>query len=336
MLSRASPRTVTAATANAGWMRGRSLLSCGPLDRDTTDAVSCGYGHTDAASTVAAAPRSRRAPTFQVHAVAVRDMAVSDSDFELVRIERTDHRADVVIDRPQKRNAMNPQVIAELTEAFERVSGTDGVRAVTLLGAGDVFCAGMDLEMMRERVEADSDAEHAFPDLLSAVEDCAQPVVAGIKRAGPAGAFELTLPCDLRVLGEAAKYGVIEVKLGTFPHGGATQRLPRLVGLSKAKEIVLTGEFIDPAEAHDIGLVHEVCPDGEVDARARALADDLCENAPLGLRNAKRALDAALETPLDEGLAMERSLGRELDDTADYREGFDARLEGREPEFRGE
>jgi len=263
-------------------------------------------------------------------------MAVTDDDLELVRVEHEGHRTDVIIDRPEKRNAMNPQVIAELTDAFERVSGADGVRAVTLLGEGDVFCAGMDLHMMRERVEADSDLDRgAFPDLLSAVESCEQPVVAGIKRAGPAGAFELTLPCDLRVLGEQAKYGVIEVQLGTFPHGGATQRLPRLVGLSKAKEIVLAGEFIDPEEAHDIGLVHEVCPDEAVDDRARALADDLCENAPLGLRNAKQALDAALETPLDEGLALERALGRELDDTADYREGFDARLEGREPEFQG-
>jgi enoyl-CoA hydratase/carnithine racemase len=258
-----------------------------------------------------------------------------DDDLELVRIETEGHRADVIIDRPDKRNAMNPQVIAELTTAFERVSGADGVRAVTLLGEGNVFCAGMDLDMMRERVEDDTDTEHEFSDLLSAVESCAQPVVAGIKRAGPAGAFELTLPCDLRVLGEEAKYGVLEVKLGTFPHGGATQRLPRLVGLSKAKEIVLTGDFVDPEEAHSIGLVHEVCPDAEVDSRARALADDLCENAPLGLRNAKQALDAALETPLDEGLALERALGRELDDTADYREGFDARLEGREPEFEG-
>jgi enoyl-CoA hydratase/carnithine racemase len=264
-------------------------------------------------------------------------MAVTADDLELVRIETDGHRADVVIDRPDKRNAMNPQVIAELTEAFERVSGADDVRAVTLLGEGPVFCAGMDLNMMRNRVEEDSDLDReAFPKLLDAVASCEQPVVAGIKRAGPAGAFELTLPCDLRVLGEEAKYGVIEVQLGTFPHGGATQRLPRLVGLSKAKEIVLTGEFIDPEEAHDIGLVHEVCPDEAVDEQARALADDLCENAPLGLRNAKQALAAALETPLDEGLALERALGRELDDTADYREGFDARLEGREPEFEGE
>jgi enoyl-CoA hydratase/carnithine racemase len=263
-------------------------------------------------------------------------MAVTADDLELVRIETEGHRADVIIDRPDKRNAMNPQVIAELTTAFERVSGADGIRAVTLLGAGDVFCAGMDLRMMRERVEEESGIEHGFADLLAAVDSCAQPVVAGIKRAGPAGAFELTLPCDLRVLGAEAKYGVLEVQLGTFPHGGATQRLPRLVGLSKAKEIVLTGEFVDPEAAETMGLVHEVCPDEEVDAQARALADDLCENAPLGLQNAKQALNAALETPLDEGLALERALGRELDDTADYREGFDARLEGREPEFQGE
>ncbi|MFB6205612.1 MAG: enoyl-CoA hydratase/isomerase family protein [Haloglomus sp.] len=264
-------------------------------------------------------------------------MALTAEDLDMVRIETEAHRADVIIDRPEKRNAMNTAVIEDLTTAFERVSGADGVRAVTLLGAGDVFCAGMDLEMMRERGEADGDLDRdAFPGLLEAVDSCEQPVVAGIKRAGPAGAFELTLPCDLRVLGEAAKYGVIEVQLGTFPHGGATQRLPRLVGLSKAKEIVLTGEFIDPQAAHDMGLVHDVCPDEAVDERARELADDLCENAPLGLRNAKRALAAALETPLDEGLELERALGEELYDTADYREGFAARLEGREPEFQGE
>lgn len=261
---------------------------------------------------------------------------LADDDLEHTRIETDGHRVDVIIDRPEKRNAMSPEVIRNLTTAFERVSGADGVRAVTLLGAGEVFCAGMDLEMMRDRGDDASEVDAPpFPELLETIDTCARPVVAGIKRAGPAGAFELTLPTDLRVLGENAKYGVIEVQLGTFPHGGATQRLPRLVGLSKAKEIVLTGEFVDPAEAERIGLVHEVCPDEAVDERARALADDLCTNAPLGLENAKLALNAALETPLDEGLAYERALGQQLDDTHDYTEGFTARLEGREPEFEG-
>jgi enoyl-CoA hydratase/carnithine racemase len=270
----------------------------------------------------------------------VRDGAVGGVESTgggLASIEWNEPRADVYLSRPEKRNAMTVQLVQDLTAAFRTVSDADDARAVTLLGEGPVFRAGMDLEMMRERTDPDSDVERdVFPDLLAAVESMRQPVVAGIKRAAPAGTFELTLPCDFRVLGREAKYGVIEVKLGTFPHGGATQRLPRLVGLSRAGELVLTGEFVDPEEVRDCGLVHEIRDDGAVDGRARVLADRLCANAPLGLRNAKRALDAAMETPLEAGLELERSLGRELNDTHDYREGFDARLEDREPEFRGE
>jgi len=254
----------------------------------------------------------------------------------LAGIDVNGPRADVYLSRPDKRNAMNEDLMRDLTAAFEQVGADDDVRAATLLGEGPVFCAGMDLHMMRKRVEEDSDVERdVFPDLLAAIESARQPVVAGVKTAAPAGAFELTLLCDFRVLGREATYGVIEVKLGTFPHGGATQRLPRLVGLSKAKELVLTGEFIDPEEALDCGLVHEVCAPDEVDERAKAFADRLCENAPLGLRNAKQALNAAMETPLQQGLEYERSLGRELDDTRDYREGFEARIEDRDPEFEG-
>lgn len=261
---------------------------------------------------------------------------MEEMDNGLAYVEREGPRADVVIDRPEKRNAMTVAVMRDLTRAFEAVAADPDVRAVTLLGEGPVFCAGMDLHMMRERGETDAGVEwDVFPELLGAVEDTPQPVVVGIKGAAPAGAFELTLPADFRLIGADATYGVIEVTLGTFPHGGATQRLPRLVGLGKAKELVLTGEFIDPQEARACGLVTEVVESGAVDDRARAFADDLSENAPLGMRNAKSALDAALETPLDEGLRLERSLGRELDDTRDYREGFEARIEGREPEFEG-
>jgi enoyl-CoA hydratase/3-hydroxyacyl-CoA dehydrogenase len=255
----------------------------------------------------------------------------------LAAIDWNDHRADIYLSRPEKRNAMTVPLIRDLTAAFERVDADPDVRAVTLLGEGPVLSAGMDLEMMRDRVEPDAEIDiGVFPELLETIETTRQPVVAGIKRAAPAGAFELTLPCDFRIIGRNANYGLLEVALGTFPHGGGTQRLPRLVGLSKAKEIVLTGEFVDPEDAADMGLVHEVVDDDAVDDRAKAFADDLCENAPLGLQNGKRALNAALEMPLEQGLAYERRLGRDLDDTHDYREGFEARLEGRDPEFRGE
>jgi enoyl-CoA hydratase/carnithine racemase len=255
----------------------------------------------------------------------------------LAKVETDGYRADIYLSRPEKRNAMTTDLIRDLTAAFERVDTRDDIRAVTLLGEGPVFCAGMDLRMMRDRVKPGAGIERGlFPGLLEAIETTRQPVVAGIKRAAPAGAFELTLPCDFRVLGADTTYGVIEVKLGTFPHGGATQRLPRLVGLSKAKEIVMTGEFIPPEEARECGLVHEVCETDSVDERAQALADDLCENAPLGLERAKEALNAALDMPLERGLELEYALGQELDDTHDYREGFEARLEDRDPEFRGE
>lgn len=254
----------------------------------------------------------------------------------LVRVETDGQRTDVIIDRPEKRNAINEGVIDDLTDAFNEVDRMEDIRAVTLLGEGAVFCAGMDLQMMRNRVESpDQFDREAFPRLLESIESCRVPTVVGIKTAAPAGAFELTLPFDFRIIGADAHYGVIEVTLGTFPHGGATQRLPRLVGLAKAKELVLTGEFIDPKEARQHGLVTEVVEPDHVDERTHSFADELTENAPLGMERAKQALNAAPEIPLDEGLQLERALGRELDSTDDYREGFEARIESRSPSFEG-
>jgi enoyl-CoA hydratase/carnithine racemase len=248
------------------------------------------------------------------------------------------YRADVVLNRPDKRNAMNESLLCDLKAALEEVETNEDVRAMALLGEGNVFCAGMDLEMMRDRGDSeDPSLEVSLDDIACFIDEMSVPSVAGIKRAAIAGAFELVLPIDFRVIDQNARYGVIEVRLGTFPHGGATQRLPRLVGLSKAKELVLTGEYIDPEEAEQIGLVHEVVEnDDDVDDQARAWADRLTENAPLGMKKARQMLNSALEMPLDEGLALESALGEQTVDTHDYAEGFTARLEDREPEFRGE
>lgn len=254
----------------------------------------------------------------------------------LAGIEYDGHRADLFLNRPDKRNAMNRALIADLTEAVERVDADDDVRAVTLLGRGDVFSAGMDLDMMYESSEAaHRDIHRELTGLMDAIDDLSKPSVAGIKRAAPAGAFELTLPADFRILGEDARYGVIEVELGVFPHAGTTQRLPRLVGLARAKQMVLTAEFIDPAEADRIDLVTETCPDDEVDDRARELADELCEKAPLGLQRALEAFGHAFDVPLDDGLDIEHYLAMDLYGTEDRKEGFGALLEGRDPEFEG-
>ncbi|MDS0477023.1 enoyl-CoA hydratase/isomerase family protein [Natrinema sp. 1APR25-10V2] len=253
-----------------------------------------------------------------------------------VRIEHDGHRADVIIARPEKRNAMNEATVADLTAAIENVDADDDVRAATLLGEGSVFCAGFQLEMMHAKDVADHDEFHrAFRELLDTIDETTTPIVAGIKGAGIAGGFELTLPADLRVLGEEAKYGIIEVNLGIFPHQGSTQRLPRIVGLGKAKELVLTGDYIDPEEAAQCNLVTDVVPEAEVDDRARELADELTEKAPLGLENALEAFQATFDVPLEDGLSTEHRLAMQVYGTRDRKEGFEAQLEGRDAEFEG-
>lgn len=254
-----------------------------------------------------------------------------------VKLDIDGHRADVVLNRPDKRNALTEAVMSDLIEALETADAADGVRAVALLGEGPVLCAGMDLEMMHERGEAGrADLDPGIEDVTATIDELSVPSVAGIKGAAVAGGFELVLPMDFRVIDADAAYGVIEVRLGTFPSGGSTQRLPRLVGLSKAKEIVLTGDLLDPAEAERIGLVHELVEDAEdVDDHTRQLADGLAANAPLGMARARRMLNQALDVPLNAGLDLERELGKALVHTDDYSEGFTARLEDREPEFQG-
>ena len=254
-----------------------------------------------------------------------------------VKLEIADNRAEVRLNRPEKRNAMNEALLTDLRAALEAVENNDDVRAMVFLGEGPVFCAGMDLEMMRDRGEGDNpEMETSLDDVTHFIDDMSVPSVAGIEGAAVAGAFELVLPVDFRVIDRDANYGLLEVNLGVFPSGGATQRLPRMIGLSKAKELVLTGELIDPEEAADCNLVHEVVDDADdVGARAREWADNLAENAPLGMKHARQMLNSALDMPLSEGLELEAARGQQLVDTDDYTEGFTARLEGREPEFEG-
>jgi enoyl-CoA hydratase/carnithine racemase len=255
----------------------------------------------------------------------------------LVKVDVDGHRADVVLNRPEKRNAMNRALLSDLLQAIEEVQEDTEVRAMTLLGEGPVFSAGMDLEMMRDRGEqgavGSDEATGGLRKVTDALADSRVPVVAGLKRAAPAGAFELSLPADFRVISEDAQYGVIEVTLGMFPTGGAPSRLARLVGLGKAKEMVLSGEFIDPEEAKQFGLVNEVCEAEDVDERARAWADKLAKNAPLGMERARKVLNSTLQMPLEESLDYESALGDPLTETDDYTEGFTARIEDREPEF---
>jgi enoyl-CoA hydratase/carnithine racemase len=254
-----------------------------------------------------------------------------------VAVSFENHRADVLLDRPEKRNAMDLTVIDDLRAAVETVDDRDDVRVMTLLGNGPVFSAGMDLELM---AEADMDGHQAIYDglrgLFDGIADLAIPTVVGVEKAAIAGAFELTLPFDFRILGADAAYGLKETKLGIFPFGGGTQRLPRLIGLAKAKELVMQSDRIDPEAAERIGLVNEVVEPGTVDERTREYADDLATRAPMGMTRAKECLNSAFDVTLEDGLDMEYERSRDVWDSDDHREGFAAMLEDREPEFEGQ
>jgi enoyl-CoA hydratase len=257
-------------------------------------------------------------------------------DSEGVYVETDGHRADVVLDRPEKRNAMDLSVLEALREAFEAVDADDEVRAVVVRGEGPVFCGGLDLAMLTEFEGEEHREIHAgLRGVLDAIDGMTTPTVAAIHGAGIAGGFELTLPCDFRVLGAEATYGVTEVKNGSFPSGGSTQRLPRLVGLARAKEIVLMGDFVDPEDAAEMGLVTEVVDPDEVQARATELAEELATRAPLGIEQALTGFQHAFDVPLERGLDVESYLARDLYDTRDRAEGYQARREGREPEWEG-
>lgn len=255
-------------------------------------------------------------------------------DSDTVSVDTDGHRADVVLNRPEKRNAMNLEVLTALRIAVERVDAHDDVRAAVLRGEGPVFCGGLDLEMLTS-FEGDEHREiHAgLRGALDAIDHATTPFVAAIHGAGIAGGFELTLPCDFRILGSEAAYGVTEVKNGSFPSGGSTQRLPRLVGLARAKEIVLTGDFVDPEDAVEMGLVTEVVDPDEVRERATELADELTTRAPLGVEQALTAFQHAFDDSLERGLDVESYLARDLYDSRDRAEGYSARREGREPEW---
>ncbi|WP_246987109.1 enoyl-CoA hydratase/isomerase family protein [Halorientalis marina] len=250
------------------------------------------------------------------------------------------HRADVWLNRPDKRNAMNQQVIADLHAAIDEVAAVredEDIRAMTLLGKGPVFCAGMDLNLMHEADAAVRDEFSAEANtLIDDIEALPVPTVAGVKASAIAGAFELTLPADFRVIDAEATYGLRETKLGIFPFFGSTQRLPRMIGLSRAKDLVLRSDLVDPEEAERMGLVHEVVEPGTVDEEAKSLADELATRAPLGMARAKECLHAAFDTPVTEGAELEDELVSEIWDTHDRREGFAAALEDREPEFERE
>ncbi len=217
----------------------------------------------------------------------------------------------VVLNRPEKRNAMNQALLVELAGALRAAGDEDSVHCVVLRGEGPVFSAGVDLgELMSFAGEPSMlrPFRNVFLDCANLCEQILKPVVCQIHRACFGGALEVALGCDLRIASSDTKLGLPEVKFGIIPDVGGSSRLPAVVGLGRAKELIMTGATIDAAEAHHIGLVNRVVPADELEAATQALVDELLANSPIAVGRAKRVMDASARPALAQTLEMEVSV----------------------------
>ncbi len=249
--------------------------------------------------------------------------------YDTLLVESDGRLAVVTFNRPEKRNAINQTMVNELHDVLDGFVADGDVQGCIFTGSGDkAFIGGADIAQLRER-DSDEALRTINASLFNKIEALPFPTIAAVKGYCLGGGCELSMCCDLRVAGESAKFGQPEVALGIIPAAGGTQRLPRLVGLGVAKDLVFTGRIIDAAEAHRIGLVNRVVADDDVLDGAKELAQAILKQGPLAVRLAKMALNASSRTGQDAGLLIEQIAQAVLFDSADKRERMTAFLEKR-------
>jgi enoyl-CoA hydratase len=251
--------------------------------------------------------------------------------------ELTDGIARITVNRPDKLNALNAIVFAELEDAVTRVETDSAVHGVIVTGAGSkAFVAGADIKELAVQSPIEGKVRSATGQaVFRRLEQCGKPVVAAVNGFALGGGCELAMACHLRVASEQAKFGQPEVKLGIGPGYGGTVRLPRLVGKGRALELLLTGRTIDAEEALRIGLVNRVVPADRLFAETEALLRSILENGPLAIRACLEAVDAGSDMGTDEALLLEANQFGLLSATADMKEGTKAFLEKRTAAFKG-
>ncbi len=258
-------------------------------------------------------------------------------NYATLQISEADGIHTITLNRPQRRNALNPQLIAELTHALGEASGCNcGV--VVLTGAGTAFCSGMDLENLRamsdqrpedQRVDAESTMR-----LMRRLYEMTKPTIAAVNGPAIAGGTGLATLCDFTLAAPEAKFGYTEVKIGFIP-AIVSVFLLEMIGEKKARTLLLSGKVLDAQEALSIGLVTEVVPEGELMARAHALALTLLKNSPESMSGVKMLLSSYAKDRLDRDLARAMRWNEKIRNSADFREGLTAFLEKREPVWPG-
>jgi enoyl-CoA hydratase/carnithine racemase len=254
-----------------------------------------------------------------------------------VLLDRQGHIATLTLNRPDALNAINADLVRDLRTACQQLEADEQVWVVLVRGAGErAFCAGADLKERRdmgvhETQKLRTELVRAFRGLNA----LPMPTIAAVHGWALGGGFELALCCDLIVAADDARFGLTEVTLGIIPGGGGTQLLPRLVGKSRAKLLIYSGRRIEAAEAEQLGIAVRIVPRAELESAAMALAEEIAGNAPISLRQAKKAIDGGYHLDLDTAFAFEAELYNATLLSEDRLEGLRAFAERRKPEYQG-
>ncbi|HIC1021287.1 2,3-dehydroadipyl-CoA hydratase PaaF [Klebsiella pneumoniae] len=249
-------------------------------------------------------------------------------------IHRHGRVLQLTLNRPQARNALNNALLTQIAEALEAAAVDDSVGVCVISGNARFFAAGADLNEMAEK-DLPATLDDIRPPLWGRIDAFTKPLIASVNGYALGAGCELALLCDLIVAGDNARFGLPEITLGIMPGAGGTQRLIRSVGKALASRMVLSGESIDARQAQQAGLVSDIHPAALTDEYALKLATTIARHSPLALRAAKQSLRLSQEVSLQAGLQQERQLFSLLSATEDRREGIDAFLQKRTPEFKG-
>ncbi|MDM9559349.1 enoyl-CoA hydratase/isomerase family protein [Bordetella petrii] len=255
-----------------------------------------------------------------------------------ILFEVQDHIATITLNRPEAMNSIDPATRGELHEVWKRIKHDDAIRVAILTGAGDkAFCTGSDLKktMPPQESFAELTFGRAESDHLLAGLDTDKPLICAVNGYAMGGGMELALACDIRIAAENAVFALSEVRIGSIPGAGGTQRLPRAIGASNALLMLLTGDRVDAREALRMGLVSQVVSADALPGAARQIAERIAGNAPLSVRAIKRLVHSGLDMPLPAAIDTERYVFGLLRDTEDRIEGRKAFQEKRSPVYRG-
>lgn len=261
---------------------------------------------------------------------------MSSQSFRNIIYEKRDGVAIITINRPQVLNALNKETLLEMNSAIMDAEKDSSIKVVIVTGAGErAFCAGADIKELSDKTPIEiMELIKLGQETFNLIENLSKPVIAAVNGLALGGGCELVAACDFVVSSDKAMFGQPEINLGIMPGWGGTQRLVNLVGIRKAKEMILLGKMIKAEEAQQIGLVNRVVPAEKLMEEANAIARGLAEKSPISLKFVKLALNKALEAGLTEGLEFERAIFSLLYSSEDAKEGIKAFLEKRKPIWR--